>query len=370
MHIRNYPWIWRGSLVAFILLAGLTQGADVPNVPANNARPAKPDKNAVKASSIAVQAAVDALEKEVLAHVADPTRPLRGKSNYFLQNPPRQPLLPEVIIDALFTTYSADAPSDSYIKWQLLSGVQGTLEPGSAHLASIAYLEAARPLPRPGMSAAHKKELDLLLAGVKTAEDATALTTKLTDLIPPWEKRNGPVLAYRDELYAHLPQNGEALVARLEDDTQRVEAGYESEKEMKATTDAIDKWVDTKPPASHMQVMADRLNLWLNRGKPPVIPKVIRGVDPAAKPSNVRRGMFEYGEVKPFPPTFYDHVEFVLPPPGLAGVMANGRSYPGFKQWQWVPASARQIDPTTVSDLVVTLEEYIKIAKAAEMAKN
>jgi hypothetical protein len=360
----------RWALAAAFCAATTATRADVPKIAANPAPVAKPDKIAVKGSNLAIQTAILALEKEVVAHLSDPKTPLRAKCNYFVQNPPRDPLVPELIIEALDATYSLDSASDSYIKWQLLSGAPAKFDGDLAHQASIAYLDAARPVPRPGIKSADKKALDLLAKDVKTADDATALGQKLTDLIAPWQKRNAPVLAYRDELYSRLPQNGEALVARLEDLAQRVEAGYETDVEMKAATDVIDQWIDTKPPAQHLQVMADQLTAWMNRGKPPPTNTVIHGKGHGGRYTNVKHGKKDNGESPAFPPSYYDHVEFVPDPKGIGVVVGSGRvSNPEFK-WQWAATSARQISLETLSDLVVTLEEFARIAKAADMTKN
>ena len=361
----------RWMMALGLLAATPSYGADATKISSSPPQAAKPDKSAIKASSAAVQAAIEALEKELLAHTSDAKTPLRAKCNYFTQNPPGAPIVPEVIVEAISITYSSDSSNDSYIKWQLLSGAPPTFEPDMAHLASIAYLNSGKPLPRPGLSTAHKKELDLLLRNVKSAEDAKALTEKLGELIPPWQKQNGPVLAYRDELYSRLPQNGEALVARLEDDAQRVEAGYESEKEMKATTDAIEKWIDTNPAASHLQILADQMTGWMNRGKPKVAKSSPLGkgvTDSSMTPKYVQMGV---GNMPPsFPPTYYENVEFVTEPAGVGGGYGNIRVFTNFSPWKWVAVSARQIDRQMITDLAVTLEEYAKTARAAEMSQK
>lgn len=364
--IRAVGW----ALAVALFAAACAVNADAPKVAGNAAPVAKPDKNAVKASTLAIEAAILNLEKEMEAHLGDPKIPLRAKCNYFVKHAPKDPIVPELIVEALGVTYSLDAAGDSYIKWQLLSGAPAKFDGELAHQASIAYLNAARPVPRPGLRSADKKMLDLLAKEVKTADDATALGQKLTELIAPWQKQNAPVLAYREELYSRLPRNGEALVARLEDLAQRVEAGYATDVEMKAVTDAIDQWIDTKPPAIHLQIVADQLTAWMNRGKPPPPNAVVRGKGHGSRNTNVKHGKKDNGESPAFPPSYYDHVEFVPDPRGLGIVLGGGRvNTPEFK-WQWAATSARQISSETLSDLVVTLEEFARIARAADMTKN
>lgn len=321
-----------------------------------------------KASKAALGIAITALQKEILVHANDSKISLRSTSNYFIDHPPERSIVPEVLVETLNTVFSADAPTDSYIKWQLLSGVPSKFKGDLAHEASVAYLNAGKPIPRPGLSMADKKELDAYLKQVRSTEDSVALTQKLTDLIEPWQTRNAPVLAYRDALYGRLPRNGEALVARLEDEAQRVEAGYESRKSMAALIEAIDKWIDTKPPALHLQIVADRVTAWMNRGQPQPIPKVIRGKIGIAHHPNYKRGKPDNGlPPRPFPPVYYEQVEYVPDLNFFSQLFRRGRAVASDeKQWHWSENSAQQVNGESLSDLVVTLEEYAKIAREAE----
>lgn len=343
------------------------QAADAAKPVPQNPVVAKPDKNAVKASNAVLQTAIAVLEKEVTAHADNPKSSLRAKCNYFIVNPPPQPVVPEVLVELLNTVFSPDGPSDSYIKWQLLSAAPPKLVGESAHLASIAYFNAGKPIHRPGLAAADKKELDAVLKEVKTLDDSIALTQKLTELIDPWQKRNAPVLAYRDELYSRLPQNGEALVARLEDIAQRVEAGYESRETMASTIASIDQWIDTEPPASHLQIVADQVTAWMYRGHPKLPATIIPAKPGKSYTVPAKRGKGDNGLPPPsFPPTYYDQVEYVPDLNFFVRLFKPGRALTDDKQWHWSVVSAPQVDGESLSDLVVTLEEYVKIAREAE----
>ena len=309
----------------------------------------------------------------MVAHAGDARAPLRIKCNYFIEHPPKNPIHPQAIVNALNETLEMEAAGDSYIKWQLLSAAPARFEPDSAHQAAIAYLNAAKPTARPGAQRGGQE-------GAQPARprrherrrgDGADQKARRPDRPMAEAKRAGAELPRR--ALRALPPNGEALVARLLDDAQRVEAGYDVDAEMKATTDAIESWIDTKPPAAHLQIVADQVKEWMNRGKPPATPAVQRGGQTARRSVgrgyNVKHGKADDGEPMWFPPTFYDHVEFVAVPTTVVRGGGKDPVPPDFK-WQWSSSTARQFDPQVLSDLVVTLEEFAKVAAAAEMAQQ
>ncbi len=316
--------------------------------------PAKPDPKATAAATKAVQAAIAILQKEVIAHQKDPQSALRDKCNYFTDNPSTD-LLPEVIVQALGSTISPDAPSDSYIKWQLLSGAPAKFDAETGRLAATMLMKAAKPILRPGASANDKRLLDPLVRDVKNVDDSLAMTKKLEGLVTPWEERNKPVLAYRDELYSRLPVGPEALVAHLEDVTQRVEAGYTGEKIMAEAAAEITKWIDTNPPAAHLYVMAERVKKVIAKGGGKPAPtnggnntpggKGMKGYGPNNPPAN-----YAAGGAMQYPPKYYDHVEFDSK----------------YNKWMWADISGRYVRAETLTDLLNTLEDSAKTAKAAD----
>ena len=268
---------------------------------------AKPDPKATAAAMKAVQTAITSLQKEVAAHQKDAQTPLRDKCNYFTENPSTD-LRPEAIVQALGSTISPDAVSDSYIKWQLLSGAPPKFDVETGRTAAVAYMKAAKPLARPGLSAADKRQLDPLLKEVKNVDDSLALTKKLEGLVTAWEERNKPVIAYREELAARLPAGPEALVAHLEDVTQRIEAGYTGEHIMKEATDEITKWIDTNPPAAHLYAMAERVKK--------VVVKAGGKTTPMENPKNTPggKGTTAKGYGNNYPPMNYAGAQVAFPP--------------------------------------------------------
>ena len=315
----------------------------------------KPDPKAMAAAMKAVQTAINSLQKEVIAHQKDPQTPLRDKCNYFTENPSAE-LLPDAIAQALGSSVSPDPIVDSYIKWQLLSGAPQKFDAESGRTAVGAYMKAPKPLPRPGMSANDKRQLDPVLKDIRTADDSLAMTKKLEVLVTAWEERNKPVIAYRDELYARLPAGPEALVAHLEDVTQRIEAGYIGEHIMKEATDEITKWIDTNPPAAHLYAMADRVKKVIAKagGKTTAMeaPKNTPGAKGmiAKNYGNNYPPMNYAGAMVQFPPKYYDHVEF------------DSKD----NKWKWADTNGRYVRAEVMTDLLNTLEDSAKSAKPGD----
>ena len=331
-----------GMALAGTALVGTVLGADAPIGDAT-AKPqaAKPDRNGIKAAQAAVQSAIVALQKEVQAHVKDPKIALREKCNYFTENPSPN-LLPEAIVQALGSKVSSDPVADSYVKWQLLSGVSGKFDEQLALLAASAYDKAAKPPARPGLLAEEKRQLDAYTKNVHSADDSLVLTKKLAELTEAWEARVKPITAYRDELYAKLPPSPEALVARVDDLKDRTEAGIDGEVMLKATMADIDQWVAKDPPATHLYVMVERVKRLTGD----------KGGGGKAVPGAAGRGMNKYGNyaggaMQQFPPKYFEHVEFVDEKPKPA-------------YWKWADVTTKLARGDTLKDFIVTLEDSAK----------
>jgi hypothetical protein len=252
MRMQNTPSKW---LIALALVTPMAPAAwCVDTAP----KPAAAAADAGKKALAAVQAAVQSLTKEVAAHEKDPKTPLREKSNYFAENPSPD-VTPEAVLQALVSKVRPDAAGDSYIKWQLLSAVSGKFDEKLGPTAADALMKAAKPLPRPGISYDDRRQLEPMLRGVQTNDDAATINKKLDDLVSAWEEKNKPVLAYRDELYAKLPTGPATLLARLQDGAQRGEAGIDSNIMMKGIVDDIAQWSSHDAPAKDCLTMADQV---------------------------------------------------------------------------------------------------------------
>jgi hypothetical protein len=84
---------------------------------------APPAKTAGVANAKVIPAAITALRKEYMGFVKDPKATLREKSDYFKENPAE--VTPDAILKALEGSITGDAALQAYVKWQLLSGVEG-----------------------------------------------------------------------------------------------------------------------------------------------------------------------------------------------------------------------------------------------------
>jgi hypothetical protein len=346
-------------LAGSFALAGTAYGAntaaksDMPKPDSAKPQTAKtdaaPDKNALKAAQTAIQNAVIALQKELQAHQKDPKIALREKSNYFTENPSTD-LLPEVLLQAIAGTFSSDSIADSYIKWQLLSGISGKFSDALGPQAAGVYMKAPKIPARPGLSANDKRQLDPLTKDVKTADDSVVLTKKLADLVTPWEESIKPIIGYRNELYAKLPHIAGAMVGRLEDIKTRVEAGIDSEVEMKSAIGDLTSWIAGDPPAAEQYAVIEHFKL------------VAKG---SGKQANTGggKGMGKYGNygnypnatMQQFPPHYYDHVAYDTEKE---------------KRWKWVDQATKLSRGETLNDFLVTLEDSAKNSKNTGMQKE
>jgi hypothetical protein len=259
---------WRVGMVALLFL-GLAAGAkerrakekEVPTTaPATQARgPVDP-----KVAAEAVKGAIDRLVKEVQDHQKDPKAPLRSKCNYFKENPTPDATV-DAIVAAVTRTQGHDGLSDSYVKWQLLSGIATKVEPKQAVPLLQAYRNAATPFTRPGLDRADKRELDQMSQGI-SKPDAAKLNAKLQKQVEMWEKANEPLVEFRDEAYSRLPPSGDAILAGLDDAMIRAGHGVDADKHLKDVLAHAQTWAVTGTPvqanaiAGAERMMLDRLN--------------------------------------------------------------------------------------------------------------
>lgn len=247
---RSVRWLL-GTAIA------LGMAAPLPALAAD-AKAAAAAKTNSQAATAAVQAATAALTKELAAHDQNPGTPLRDKSNYFTENPSAD-LTPEVIVQALVSKFRPDAMGDSYIKWQLLSAVPGKFDEKLSPTAADALMKAARPLPRPGVTADDRRKLDPYLKSIRNEEDAAKINKQLDELVAKWDEKNKPILAYRDDLYAKLTPGPATLLARLQDGAQRGEAGIDSNIMMKGVVEDIAQWSSHDVAPRDCLTMADQV---------------------------------------------------------------------------------------------------------------
>ena len=186
-------------------------------------KPTAPDPKALaKAEATVLDAAVADLRKEYVAHLKDPQAAhLRPQSSYFVDHPVR--LSTESLLDALERPAGDDPRSAAYVRWQLLSAAPEKFDARHLKRVLAAYEKAPAPLPRFGMSLEEKGKLDVLLLKAKKEEDV-AISARLDERVRQGVEANKSILAYRDALYARLPEGYESLVAGLRDAHERTVA--------------------------------------------------------------------------------------------------------------------------------------------------
>ena len=206
----------RASAVVLLLAA-------VASAVAAHSPPGTPDPKALaRAEATVLDAAIAALKKEYVAHAKDPrSSKLRPQPTYFIDHPVR--LSPDSLLDALERPPGDDPRCAAYVRWQLLSAAPEKF--GTAHLKRVlgVYEKAPAPLPRFGLSQDEKNRLDAMVLKAKK-EDDVALTRNLEERVRQGVEANKPILAYRDALYARLPEGYDSLVAGLRDARERTAA--------------------------------------------------------------------------------------------------------------------------------------------------
>jgi hypothetical protein len=210
---RFVPRAVIGVLLSVLAIpAGAVRGAD-------RAKPTPEAKALAKAEATVLDAAVADLRKEYAAHVKDPDGSrLRTQCTYFLDHPVQ--LSPASLLDVLERPLGDDPRAVAYVKWQLLSAAPEKFDAKLLPRVLSAYEKAPVPPPRFGLSTEDRAKLDALLLKAKREEDAV-LSAKVDERVRLESEANKPIVAYRDGLYARLPEGFQSLVAGFRDAHER-----------------------------------------------------------------------------------------------------------------------------------------------------
>jgi hypothetical protein len=244
-------------LSVFVLpLALLAAPATKPATRAAAGKPAAGQSPEAKANA-AVANAIAALKKEYAEHQKDPVAPIRKDSNYFVQSPDGEVTV-EAILNALERRVGDDAKMDGYIKWQLLSGIKGKVDPKLGAKAVGIYQRAPQPAPRPGLDDAEKRQLQQMLPSrVEDAEVADQYNKEWNERVFRARQANDAIFRFRDELFEKLPASLGTFRAGLQDAYMRVMNGYPADKFVEAMEKDIREWARDAKPAE----MSDLANL-------------------------------------------------------------------------------------------------------------
>ena len=213
---RRHGVRYRAVVALLILLPPASTRARAAQPP----HAATPDAKALaRAEATVIDAAAVELKKEYAAHLKNPEAArLRPQCNYFVEHPVR--LSPEALLDALERPAGDDPHCNAYVKWQLLSGAPEKFDAKDLPRVLAVYEKAPAPPPRFGLSQDDRNKLDVLLLKARKEDDA-AISTRVEERVRRETEENRPILAYRDALYARLPEGYDSIVAGFRDAHER-----------------------------------------------------------------------------------------------------------------------------------------------------
>lgn len=234
--------------------------------------PTKPVVAAPKADmgAKAVQDAIAMLSKEYDAWRKDPNAGTaseaykvffggpRRECNYFRENPSPDVTVKQILA-ALHRTLLPSASCDAYVKWQLLSGLNGKMD--ATQTADLLHLYSQIPQfpPHPGL--VNKKAWDFMLKECKKGEDDSALVNgKVEQKRNEWRRDVDPHIQYRNALFGHLPATKAVLLAGLNDLKARIAAGIACQDFWTEFCGDIDLWaVDDGTSHNDLRQMAGNI---------------------------------------------------------------------------------------------------------------
>lgn len=184
----------------------------------------KPDKNAATPLTPAITAlTTEYAEQQKAKQKKDGEEKLRDKSDYFGKDKPAG-VTPEIVIATLEKPVSPDARADAYIKWQLLSAIEGKFPDNLQARALKLYRAAPKPTPNPGLN---KQSLDRVLykARINSQASAEDVNKEFFMVLQGYRQTIEPVLSYRDDLYGRLTPNLEVYQSALADIYDRITQG-------------------------------------------------------------------------------------------------------------------------------------------------
>jgi len=226
-----------------------------PALAADAPKPAATAPGAPKGKVVAL--AVAALQKEYQAFLKDPHgATIRTKCDYFKTNPTDE-ATPEAILKALEGSVAGGPGVESYVKWQLLSGVPGKFPDDLLKRALAVYHRAPLPEAHPGVD---RRALGRLVNGYNRKEQIAETQTEFNHAVERLKDVNHPILVYRDELFARLPVKLEAIYAGLEDVSERAGQGLNVTGIFDNVSATIRSWAITEAKPGQARGMTDTVS--------------------------------------------------------------------------------------------------------------
>jgi len=215
------------------------------------AAPVDPATMAARAKVIS--AAIMSLTKEYQAYLKDPKNgKIREKSDYFQENKSAD-ATPDAIMRGLEQSISGGGDVEAYVKWQLLSGIPSSFPPELNKRALAVYRRAPSPFNHPGLN---KRGL----ASERIGKGEVGAASKIFgEVLAQNAERNKPILEYRDELFARLTKDGDAMMAGLVDVGDRAGAGLNANKAFDNVSAGVKSWALMGANPGAARGMAERL---------------------------------------------------------------------------------------------------------------
>lgn len=244
------------ALLGVLCLAGGTTVA----IHAADAAPLKPAAGAVEKPTAPAKPrgnplapVIVELQKEYQAYVKEPkSNKLREKSDYFGKgNAPSADITPEVVLKSLEASVSGGPGAEAYVKWQLLSAVQGKFADDLVKRVVSVYHRSPSPGTHPG---ADKRRLTKLVERMKK-DQVPEIQKEFDQALGQFREDNKVITAYRDELYSRLPPKLEALSAGLEDAIDRAGHGLNATGIFDNVAAGIRTWTISEAKAGQIQAM-------------------------------------------------------------------------------------------------------------------
>jgi hypothetical protein len=218
--------------------------------------------------------AIAALQKEYQTSLKEKKgEGLRDKCDYFSGQEKPEGATPEALLAVLEKPIagSGDARAEAYVKWQLLSALDGKFPDALKARAIQAYRRAPAPAEHPYRNHA---PLDRRLTMVGNKPDAeVGINKDVSDAIEKYRLYVDPILDYRDEFYNRLPDGYDTLVAGVQDTFERVARGAPASEFWKKLGGQIRAWALTSSDPGLMRQMGNailKLNAYVKdeRNKP------------------------------------------------------------------------------------------------------
>jgi hypothetical protein len=223
-------------------LAVTISGAELRAAPP--ATPAKPSSSA-KAPASPVAPAIEALLAEYQTAMKEKNgEGLRTKCDYFSsKNKPGEGVTADAILAELTKPQSDDARADSYVKWQLLSGLPEKFANDNPlkGKALQAYRAAPPPPNHPGADhAAMQKALERM--GAKNPDLETKVNDEMIAAIDKYKAQIVPFVNYRNEFASRFEPAYDVYQAYFFDIFTRVSHGTSGDEFWKKLNPEIRQW--------------------------------------------------------------------------------------------------------------------------------